>query len=380
MKNIPYWQDMPYTARPALDGDTEADVVVVGGGITGISTAYHCTKAGFKTILIEKDVIGFGSGGRNGGMVTEGLEIDYYQIIEHVGHEKARELWNNTVSAKRLIVSLIKENNIDCDYEEPGSLYVSVDESENIKLEKEFSVRQNDGFACELIEKGEQLSQSPFVKTLYNQTDGLLHPIKFIRGLARCAEKQGLRIYDNTPALSYDAHTVTTPHGIIRADKVIIALESANRELPADATLYRSQAVVTEPLSDDVLARLDWKKGGMLWPTGEDYIALRLIGKRFFWCKNLSLNPTEKELEENREWQINKIISFFPSLTKDDLIVSHVWTGLMVSASDYHSHIRNTNGYYEIFGHSGLGLTHGILTGKLISEHFLGADIPEVYR
>lgn len=380
MKNIPYWLDIPYTPRPALQSDAHADVVVVGAGITGVSVAYHCTKAGLKTILIEKDTIAYGSGGRNGGMVVEGMESDFYAAVEKFGQDRAKALWNSTVRARQLVQSLIQENNIECDLEQLGSIYISRSEEESLKLHKEAQARQQAGLVFEKLSREQLPSKSPFVEAIFNPSDMLIQPAKYVRGLAAAAEKQGLIIYEHTRAVSFDGQSVTTEMGTIHAGKVVLAIESSNEHMPEGTELFRSQAIVTEPLTEQALTAMDWVKGGMVWPTDDDYVSIRKIGNRLFSCKNTSLEPTEAELEENRRWQINKLISFFPTLTEADLTISHCWTGLMVSVPSYGSCIRNNNGVYEIFGHAGLGLTNGTMTGKVLTDHLMGGEVPDIYR
>ncbi len=153
MKNVSYWLDMPYISRPSLLENIETDVVIIGGGITGVSAAYHCARAGLKTVLIEKEVIASGSAGKNGGMVVEGLSIDFVEAINRFGREEARELWMNTVEARKLVVSLVYEQNIDCDFGQNGSLYLGLVPAENEGLKKEAEERAKEGIECRLIKK-----------------------------------------------------------------------------------------------------------------------------------------------------------------------------------------------------------------------------------
>jgi glycine/D-amino acid oxidase-like deaminating enzyme len=313
-------------------------------------------------------------------MVVDGMEADFHEAVKAYGKETAKDLWMNTIQARQLAISLIKEHHIACDLEQPGSLYVGGGEEDGEKLRREAAERISCGIECEILEKGEWLRHSPFTTALFNPSDALLHPVRFIRGLAEVAETQGVTIYERTPAIEFDAHTVATPEGMIKAKKVVIAMESANPYIPEDAHITRSQAIVTEPLSHSKFLEMDWGIGGMLWPTDGDYISLRKIGNRLFACKDLSIDPTEEELAKNKRWQIDKIRSFFPMLTEEDLQVSHQWTGLMVSTPNQRPCIRDTNGCIEVFGHSGNGLTNGIFTGKLVAECCGGAEIPKIYQ
>ncbi len=202
-----------------------------------------------------------------------------------------------------------------------------------------------------------------------------------MRGLACAAEKQGAVIYEHTPALKFDAHTVTTARGIITAKKVVVALESVSPYVSTkDVTIVCSQAMVTEPLSDEQLSSLDWNMGEMLWPADYDYICCRKIGNRLFICKPLSVHATLEEMRQNRQGQIGEILSFFPTLIEDDLIISHAWSGLMVDTHNERPYVREQDGCYEVGGCGGNGLTNGVMIGKIIADYFTGHAVPGVYK
>lgn len=379
MKNTSYWLDIPYTPRQSLTKDIVTDVVIVGAGITGVSAAYHCAKAGLTTVLIEKDAVASGSAGRNGGMVVDGLAVDLAEA-ETLGME-TKEAWMNTIGARKAITYLINKYQIDCDFSQPGSLYIGFDEADSDNLEKEFSARKNAGLDCEIVEKGRLFKSSPFGTILFNPEDCVLHPVKFVRGLAKVAETYGAEIYENTSALKFDANTVTTPKGAITAQKVVLAIESTNPHITeAEAKIIRSQAIVTAPLSDEKMAALDWSLGGMFWLVGSDYISCRKFGNRLFTCKVLPINPTTEEMEKNKQWQIDKLLSFFPTLDKKDIVVSHQWSGLMVETLNYRPYIRENGGCYEVCGLGGNGLTNGNILGKSLADLFLGGKIPGAYK
>lgn len=379
-KNIPYWLDIEYIPRTQLIGNIKTDVAIIGGGITGVSAAYHCAKSGLRTVLIEKDTIAWGSAGRNGGMVVEGLEIDFHEAIDEFGLTEAKDLWLNTVEARQYIASLIEEHNIDCDFSQPGSLYASVDEEGLGKLRIEAEARKAAGMSCEIIPRGTQFKDGVLSDALFNPGDCLLHPAKFVRALAAISENYGAVIYEATPALKFSANEIITPAGRITAGKVVLAMESSNPSPLSNqgSNIIRSQAIVTKPLSHKNLANMDWRIGGMLWPTGGDYLSCRKIGDRIFSCKSLPMEATPREVEENINKQINTLQRFFPSLI--DLEVSHQWTGLMVETNTRRSYIKERDGIYEVGGHGGNGLTNGVMTGKHLAGSFLGAKIPLFYQ
>ncbi|MDB5258926.1 MAG: FAD-dependent oxidoreductase, partial [Candidatus Taylorbacteria bacterium] len=272
MKNASYWLDVPYVQRTPLDRDIQVDVVIIGGGITGVSAAYHCAKNGLKTALVEKHSIASGSAGKNLGMVVEGLEIDLLEAAEKFGAAAAKGLWGKTVEARDLTAALVREHLIECDMDASGSLYLARDSEYMDWLRKESAARQDDGFSCRIMEKGksadagEEFAGSIFAGGLVAPKDCMLDPVKFVRGLAHAAENFGLLIYENTDALRYDAHSVKTSNGTVSAKKVVLAIESDTAEIEAGKTVVtRIQAVATEPLSAEQFEKMDWNDIGGFW-------------------------------------------------------------------------------------------------------------------
>ena len=377
MKSISYWLDNFYEARPALSGNITTDIVIIGGGITGVSTAYHCAKRGLKTILIEKDIIASGAAGKNGGMVVEGLSVPFITSIKQIGLDATKDHWYETIRARTLVQFLIKEHSIECDLEQPGSLLVASTKSEMKFLRDEAAARNDAGILTEIIEAGYQLRASPFDLELYNPSDCMMHPVKFIRGLAQAAEEYGAIIYEGSPAIKFDAHTVDTPGGVITAQRVVLALESDHTSLVSDeAVITHEQAIVTEPLSDRQIADLDWKIGGMFWTLGEDYYNIRKIGSRLFTSGRIDSHPTKEELELHRKKLLEIIKQRLPSLKKDNVSISHHWTASTLKTENEWPSVRERDGLYEVFGNGDFGFTNGIRVGKSLTDFLSsGKDI-----
>ncbi|MEJ0053883.1 MAG: FAD-binding oxidoreductase [bacterium] len=380
MEGVSYWLDRPYSPRPALSSDTQADVVVIGGGITGVSAAYHAVENGFKTILVEKDAIASGSAGKNGGMVVGELHLDLCELADAFGEPEAVELWKAARGTRDYVFSLVRKHRIDCDLEQPGTLYLGIAADSRKKLEREHAYRTRNGFDCALEEPGTQFKESAIGEVLYIPEEGTLHPVKFVRGLADIAEARGLRIFEGTPALRYDAHSVATPRGTISAGKVILATESALPDLrKEEGRIIREIALVTEPLSEEATVRMDVKRRAMFWGT-DDEINGRWIGDRLFLNGDTALEPSADDFERDKRKILDTFLGYFPQLDRSELRFSHEWSGLLLYPAHYHPLILEHNGYYKVFGQNGNGLTNGIMTGKMIADSFLGKEIPEVYR
>jgi len=372
-----FWQDIPYRPRKRLQGNIHADVAIIGGGITGVSAAYHLAKKGFKTVLVEKDVIANGPAGRNMGLVLEGTTLDLIEIIPMIGSKHSKQVWKCTVEARELVSALIKKEQIACDKKKSGSLYATLDKKWIGWLKKEASARHKYGFKCKFLGKSQLRNEisSSFEAALYTPQDFLIHPVKFVRGLAVRAEKYGAKMYEHSPALKWDEHHVQTRQGIITADKVIVAVES---DTPF-SRLHRknAQVIVTKPLRNP--AKLGWKSGHMLWETGLHYPAVRFWDNRLMIAKETGNNSTEQQKKVHAQQMQKTLLRYFPALTKNDVVISHRWECIVVNSPRGIFTISHKNGVYYVYGCAGNGLTHGALAGKILAGHFSGKPLPEVY-
>ena len=376
MKQQSYWLDIEYTPRPFLEKDIHTDVVVVGGGITGVSIAYHAVCAGLSTVLIEKNTIASGSAGKNGGMVVEGLHIDLVEAVNNLGEEQARNLWQTTIDSREYVTSLIKKNNISCDFSQVGSFYFSKGIDDINLIHNELKQRKTFGFSGNLLQQFNTHKEGIFAPD-----DCTLHPVKFIRGLADIAKKKGLLVFENTPALSFSRDKVVTQNGTVYAKKVVLAMETNIPEIEiTNAEIKRELGMVTEPLPLEVFDKMDWNKAAMFWSTGYDYVPVRKIGNRLFFNDSVVLNPSEQNLEEVQNKIIKSFFKIFPSISDISIKVSHRWTGLLLYPNDNKPTIREIEGHYEVFGCGGNGLTNGIILGKTLIDYFFGKPIPDIYR
>src|SRR5580698_2744959 len=112
----------PFASCPLLASEVEADLVVVGGGTTGLSAALHAAKAGLSVVLLEGGRIGWGASGRNGGQIIPGLRKGAVELVAQFGPERAKALFDLAQQARDLVAALIAEHAIDCDLKLTGHL------------------------------------------------------------------------------------------------------------------------------------------------------------------------------------------------------------------------------------------------------------------
>ncbi len=376
MKNLSFWQDVPYRPRRKLTRNLHADVAIVGGGITGVSAAYHLAKKGFRCVLVEKDVIAGGASGKNMGLPIEGTAFDFLEMVRALGQKYAKQWWRLTREGRDNLISLIKRESIDCDLRKAGSLYVGLNKKQKAWLRKEAAERRKHGIYCKFLDKSnlKRVISSPFEAAIYVPNNYMLNPVKLVRGLAKKAEKLGVKIYEKTPAVRIAPHAVQTPHGIISCDKVFVALESYNDFVKASKAGVL--AIMTKPMLN---VKLGWKYGHMLWDNIPRYHAIRFSGNRLLITHYISASASQQQKDRHAAAMIRTLLKYFPALKKNDVQISHQWDCKVVQSPRKIFSICNVNGIWHAFGCDGQGMSQGSLAGKIIAEHFSGRPIPEIY-
>ena len=218
---------------PALDGDVECDVAIVGGGLAGLSAAIELADRGFDVVLLEARQIGWGASGRNGGQALAGLACEQETIEAQLGLDEARRVWTMTIEALALIRQRCARFDIDCDWR-AGYLSLA-DNARKARDLQAWQVRMQSlyGHDTEWISPA-QLSHwiaSPrFHSGLHDPVSGHLHPLKYCLGLARGARQLGVRLFEHSAvtgleaaALPGGAVRLRTASGSVRAPHVLLA-------------------------------------------------------------------------------------------------------------------------------------------------------------
>jgi glycine/D-amino acid oxidase-like deaminating enzyme len=268
-----YWmKTRDYTPGPALEGETQVDVGIVGGGFTGLSTAYHLKKEqpGMRVGLFENEVIGFGASGRNGGfnMTLFGLTLGITAL--RFGKTKAKEAHHYMERAVDLLRDLVDELNLDCDYEHPGFLRVATSEKYKKRIQHEIELAHKLGLdGIEWLDKGqtrEQVNSPLYIGAWWEPRCGILNPAKLSWSWADVLRDMGVEVYERTPVTEVQRKTgsilLVTPNGTVQAEKAVLATNAWSHFFPK---LKRKQLpvwthiVISEPLTDDQYRAIGWQ-------------------------------------------------------------------------------------------------------------------------
>jgi glycine/D-amino acid oxidase-like deaminating enzyme len=259
-----------YIPNPPLQGELTVDIAIIGGGYTGLSTAYNLRKQdqGVTVAVLEGEVVGFGASGRNGGfsMTLFGLEPAVTKAL--FGHHKTVEAHRYMERAVDYVDSLVKEYSFQSDYWFPGFLRAATTPGYVKRIQHDLEILTSMGITgIDWIEADQikQQANSPrFLGGWWEPRSGLLNPAKQARELKRLAIQFGAQVYEQTPVLEIKRgadFSLVTPNGKLTAKKVIFATNAYSHLIPQ---LRRKQVpafthmIVTEPLSPAQLEPIGW--------------------------------------------------------------------------------------------------------------------------
>lgn len=285
-KIYPYDQvlwSLNYKATRGLAHDISVDVVVIGGGIAGLSSAQYLHEKGYSVALIEQYYCGSGATGKSSGFITPDSELNLTDFARRFGHAETKKVWDFVTLGVEKIRENIKKYGIACNYEEEDTVVVANSPRRFKSLAREHALRKELGYESFLYQKDEMagLINSPgyYGGMRYGGTFGI-DMYKYCQGMKEVLKAAGVQIYEETPALGIEKNYVMTPQAKITADKIVVCVD---RFLPAlrklTDTIYNVQTfiMVSDALSDDGVKKLFPQKNLMVWDTDLIYQYYRMV-------------------------------------------------------------------------------------------------------
>jgi gamma-glutamylputrescine oxidase len=365
-----------FASLPTLDGEIEADICVIGGGLTGVSAALNLSERGYSVVLLEAERIGHGASGRNGGQLVNGFSCDMHRIRTEVGLEASRTFWAMGLEALAEVDARIDRHSIACD-RRSGYLFAALNTRQMRGLEEmqeEWSTLY--GYdRMTLVPRnavGEWVGTDLYHGGLSDPGGGQIHPLNYLQGLARAALASGARFLEQSPVSRLErgprpvAHTKT---GSVRARFVVLAgnayLCGLVPETRSRLARVSSFVGVTEPLAPDLAARLmpanvavaDCNAALDYYRLTEDNRLLFGAGAGYAGREPLAL----------RRYLGERIRRVFPDLA--GIPLPHAWSGhIGITVSRIPDFGRIDPTIYHAQGFSGHGVALTGLAGKLIAE------------
>jgi gamma-glutamylputrescine oxidase len=371
-----------WETQPALTGEAKADVVVVGGGFTGLSAALACAEKGLSVILLEAETIGFGASGRNGGQLIPGLRWGMREIDAAFGRERAKAIFDLAWGAGDRVRARIAKHDITCDLK-PGHLEAAYKPGhfEDMQREAEFLSAHFGWDSISIVapkDMGEHVSSGGYHGGLYDAKGGHFHPLNYALGLARACLAVGVRIYENTrfEHLLEDGPNdieVLTSATSIEARRVILATDAWMQDQAPHWGCY------TIPIMNYNIATAPLPDADRLLPSDAAVADSRFVLNYFRLSadKRLIFGGGEKYSQrapaDIAGFVRKHVTQVFPSLAQ--VPIDHAWGGAVSVTMNRLPQLAQepNSGVFVAHGFSGHGALVTTLAGELLAEAVTGS-------
>ncbi len=368
------------TPAPALAGDIEADICVVGAGIAGCSTALHLAERGYRVVLLEAECIGFGASGRSGGQLIPGYASGQQALISQLGRDDARRLWDFSLEGMDLVRDRVHRHAIACDLAW-GHLHAAIKPRQRDELaawQREFE-DDYDYRSTRLLERAEMeglLATRRYRAGLYDNAAGHCHPLKYTLGLGRAAQAAGAQLYEGSRVTAIErGRTVKlrTAAGSVRARHVAlcgnVGLGPVSPFLARKVIGIATYVIATRPLRAEraaALIRGNIAVADINWII--DYFRLSadhrlLFGGRVSYS---GIDPIGT-MRATRQ----RMLRVFPQLA--DTGIEFAWGGFLdITMNRAPNFGRLDPNLYFLQGFSGHGMVLTGIAGKILAEAIAG--------
>jgi gamma-glutamylputrescine oxidase len=363
-----------WETQPSFADEGEYDVAVIGGGFTGLSAALACAEKGLKVVLLEKETIGFGASGRNGGQLIPGLRWSMREIDEEFGRERAQAIFDLAYGAVERVKGRIAKHGIQCDLK-PGHLEAAYKPAhfETMQRDAEFLAKEF-GWEAEVVrpnDMAQHINGGGYHGGIYDPQGGHFHPLNYAIGLAKAARNAGVKIFENTKVRSYVPDVgLLLEDNWIAAGSVIVATDMWMNDFDANLGSYTipimNYNVATAPL-------LNWRD---YLPSDAAIADSRFVLNYFRLSadKRLIFGGGEKYVQtppaDIAAFVRRHITEVFPSLAQTP--IDYAWGGAVGVTMNRLPHIGRQGNVFFAHGFSGHGALITTLAGELMAEAVTG--------
>lgn len=389
------WLDRlsPITRRPRLTGNTEMDVAIVGGGFSGLWTAYYLAKMdpSIRVMVIEKDFCGFGASGRNGGWAVGELANSVSGYAKRSSQDEAVRQLRAVFDSVDEIGRVTSTEGIDCGYAKGGWIRLARSapqadrQREEIAHERQLGFTEQDIRLLEPDEARKYLNGSDVRGGIWFAHCASVDPARLVRGLAETVEALGVQIVEDTPATAITDGRVETPHGVVAAEMIVRATEAYTRNLAGErrsVVPFYSRMIATEPLSDELMADIGLSDR----PTFSDDRMMVIYGQRtednrlafggrgipYSWGSKID-PAMETHLASHKQTHA-ALLDVLPMLR--DTEITHRWGGVLGVTRNWTPglHIDRAAGQATMGGYVGEGVAATNLAGQTMADLVTGQN------
>jgi glycine/D-amino acid oxidase-like deaminating enzyme len=392
-----WWQAHGVSARrPSLPGGTEADVCIVGGGYTGLWTAYYLSRAdpGLRIVVLEANFAGFGASGRNGGWVTATLPGSRERYARPPrGREGVRELERRLRETIDEVATVCADEGIDAGLVKGGTLTVATSAAQDARLRQRLEAERDWGDGPAIVrylgkeELDGRLRVTGAVGALYYPDCARVQPADLAAGLAEAVTRAGVRLYEGTPVTSISAGRADTAAGPVRAPYVLRCTEGFTAGLPGQhRTLLpmNSSMIATGPLSDEAWKSIGWDGFETLSDEAHAYIYAQrtpdgriALGGRGMPYRFGSELDVDGAVPPSTVAQLGRVLRrMFPVAAQAG--IEHAWCGVLGVPRDWCATVTldPRTGLGWAGGYSGHGVAASNLAGRTLADLVRGVASP----
>lgn len=373
---------------PPFSGDAAADIVVVGAGFTGLSTALHAAEAGANVIVLEAEGPGFGASGRNNGQVIPAyVRHNPKDVIAEFGAERGKHMNDWVRGSAQLVFDLIAKHDIQCEAAQNGWLQPAHRASRMAGVRNKQSQWADLGAPARLLsgEETERLTGSPYYRHggWIHDEGGHIQPLGYARGLARAALAAGARIHGASPVTAVDRANgkwvARTARGAIAADSIVLATNGYTGaiwpRLRQSIVPLRTFHAATAAISDNVAGTVLPENHGLsdtrqaLWAFRKDQ-GNRLITTAApvaTWGAPAKIRATTQ----------TRLAEAFPQI--GEIEIAHIWEGIIAMTPERLPRLHElAGGVFAGMGYSGRGIALATAMGAALAARAMGASADTV--
>jgi glycine/D-amino acid oxidase-like deaminating enzyme len=379
--------------RPALPGDLDVDVALVGGGLTSLWTAYYLKRdqPDLRIAVLEKEFAGFGASGRNGGWLTAELPGQARRYAAAHGWGAAVGMQRQMFAAVDEVIEVAAKEGIEADIVKDGVLHVATNPAQERRLLSRRPQLAHEGWgAADLValdqEALDRRVRIPGARiALWSPHAARIHPARLVRGLADVVEAMGVAVYEGTEVTRVEPSRAVTRHGTVRASYVLRALEGFTADLAGhrrDWLPMNSSMVATAPLPEAVWEEIGWQGAEVLGDEAHSYCYAQrtadgriAIGGRGVPYRFGSRHDDAGRTQPRTVAQLRAILhQHFPAAAGVPL--EHAWSGVLGVPRDWCATVRldRETGLGWAGGYVGHGVTSTNLAARTMRDLVLGRD------
>ena len=371
-----------YDAYAPLEGTREARVVIVGGGFAGLNTALGLAERGVRDVmLLEREQIGFGASGRNGGFVFGGYSLGEDTLHRQLGAQHAKSLFDLTTAAVERIRHRVAHYAIDCDAVDEGVIWANWFRDPDVLRKRQHFLAEHYGVQWDWLTQDamrERVISERYYDGLYERNALHLHPLNYAIGLAQAARDQGVTIHEQTDVWRLrreGAHwQVSTPQGEIQAQHVVLAcggyLSGLQRKIDRAILPIATYVMVTEPLGDRLKEFLPARSAVYDTRFAFDYYR-PLADTRVLWGGRISIRNRSSVAVQRV--LTRDMLRVFPQL--EGVKIDFAWSGLMSYARHQMPQVGGgADGLWWAQAFGGHGLAPTCAAGELLAAAIAEGD------